>query len=277
MQHVRVEYAENIISRSVQGVWQEMSYMVRVENLSYQKNVEIHWRGEDGDWHADVAHYRCTLPDGGELWYCCVRRTLTADQSLPGNVRFNVCYRCAGQSYWDDNRGETYRIEADAGVVVYSEAPVTNLFPDPVLHGGKVSLSVNTAIRSDLNARNVRIHWSTDKWATTHVTRCYNRANHWDLSRGSVARNPNRHGLEIWTGSLPIQHAYRLEYSIECETDRGTIWENCGGANYQSRRSTLRVLTLNLHCYQEPNQDYKFRQIAQAIQDFHIDLVCLQE
>jgi maltose 6'-phosphate phosphatase len=68
-----------------------------------------------------------------------------------------------------------------------------------------------------------------------------------------------------------------VEYSIECETDQGVFWDNCNGANYQARRSTLRVLTLNLHCYQEDEQDYKFRQIAKAIQDFHIDLVCLQE
>ena len=68
-----------------------------------------------------------------------------------------------------------------------------------------------------------------------------------------------------------------MEYAIECETDQGILWDNCYGANYQARRSTLRVLTLNLHCYQEEDQDYKFRQIAQAIEDFHIDLVCLQE
>lgn len=277
MQHVRLEYAENIISRDVHGIWQEMSYMVRVDNLFYQKDVAIHWCGEDGEWHVNEAHYRCTLPDGCELWYASVRRPLTADHSLPGNVCFCACFQCAGRTFWDNNQGANYRLDADAGIVVYRDVPVQNLFPNPVLQGGKVSLSINSAVRSTLQARNVRIHWSTDKWKTKRVTRCFNRANHWDLSRGSVARNPNRYGWEIWTGCVLIQHAYRIEYSIECETDQGIIWDNCYGANYQSRRSTLRVLTLNLHCYQEQEQDYKFRQIAQAIQDFHIDLVCLQE
>lgn len=261
----------------MQGIWQEMSFMVRVDNLSYKKDIEIHWSGEDGHWHVIEAEYRCTSPDGSELWLASARRPLTAEHSLPGNIRFSVCYKCAGRTYWDNNHGKNYYADADSGVVVYTDAPVQHVFNNPVLQGGKVSLSVDTAIRTSVNPKNVRIHWSTDKWQTSQVTRCFNRTNHWDQSRGSVARNPNRHGWEMWTGRVPIQHSYRVEYAIECETDEGVIWENCQGANYQSRRSTLRVLTLNLHCYQESNQDYKFRQIAQAIQDFHIDLVCLQE
>ena len=277
MQHVKIEYAENIITRSVQGLWQEMSFMVRVDNLSYQKNVAIHWCGEDGEWQVSEAHYHCTMPNGTELWYACVRRPLTAERSLPGNIRFSVCYQCAERTFRDDNHGLNYRLDADSGVIVYGDVPVQHLFNDPVLQGGKVSLSIESAVRSSLQARNVRIHWSTDKWKNSQVTRCFKRANHWDLARGSVARNPNLHGWEIWTGRVPIEHTYRVEYAIECETDQGILWDNCHGANYQSRRSTLRVLTLNLHCYQEKDQDYKFRQIARAIQDFHIDLVCLQE
>jgi maltose 6'-phosphate phosphatase len=37
------------------------------------------------------------------------------------------------------------------------------------------------------------------------------------------------------------------------------------------------VLTLNLHCYQEENQQEKFSTIAKAINDLDVDLVCLQE
>jgi maltose 6'-phosphate phosphatase len=32
-----------------------------------------------------------------------------------------------------------------------------------------------------------------------------------------------------------------------------------------------------LHCYQEENQDYKFSQIAKAINELDIDIICLQE
>ena len=36
-------------------------------------------------------------------------------------------------------------------------------------------------------------------------------------------------------------------------------------------------MILNLHCYQEDNQDYKFSQIAKAIDEQEADIVCLQE
>ncbi|MBR6022019.1 MAG: endonuclease/exonuclease/phosphatase family protein, partial [Kiritimatiellae bacterium] len=42
-------------------------------------------------------------------------------------------------------------------------------------------------------------------------------------------------------------------------------------------RGNLRVLTLNLHTWQEDDQLRKFATIAQAIQDERIDLVCFQE
>jgi maltose 6'-phosphate phosphatase len=48
-------------------------------------------------------------------------------------------------------------------------------------------------------------------------------------------------------------------------------------ANYLARRERLKILTLNLHCYQEENQITKFTQIAKAINDLNADIVCLQE
>ena len=44
---------------------------------------------------------------------------------------------------------------------------------------------------------------------------------------------------------------------------------------FLARRRRLKILTLNLHCYQEENQDAKFSQIAKAIDDLDIDVVCL--
>jgi maltose 6'-phosphate phosphatase len=43
------------------------------------------------------------------------------------------------------------------------------------------------------------------------------------------------------------------------------------------RRGTLQAMTLNLHTYQEEDQQQKFEQVARAIRDLGVDLVCLQE
>ena len=58
---------------------------------------------------------------------------------------------------------------------------------------------------------------------------------------------------------------------------RRTIWDNNFGHNYVARHRRLKILTLNLHCYQEENQEAKFSNIARAINDHDIDVVCLQE
>ena len=84
-------------------------------------------------------------------------------------------------------------------------------------------------------------------------------------------------GFRIWISQLKIDDAFRLQYAIGCDTPGRTIWDDNFGCNYLARHSRLKILTLNLHCYQEENQDAKFAQIARAIDDLDIDVVCLQE
>jgi len=47
--------------------------------------------------------------------------------------------------------------------------------------------------------------------------------------------------------------------------------------NYRAGHAGLKILTLNLHCYQESDQDEKFNEIVRAIHEVDIDIVCLQE
>jgi maltose 6'-phosphate phosphatase len=277
MQHIKILYIENTISRTPTGMWQNLSFMVRVDNLSYEKQVVINWCGEDGVWHTENAAYYCTLPDRREQWLLRIKRPLTADHSLPGNIRFAASYTCQGQTFSDNNGGRNYRVDADCGVVVYSNEPVQHLFYNPVLQGGKVTLPIDSAVQASLKARRVRILWSADHWETTHTAPCTKQTNHWELQCASAARNPNRYGWEVWSGQIPLDQTYRIEYIIECETEQEIFRDDCAGTNYQSRRSTLRVMTLNLHCYQEKNQQEKFKLIAKAIKDHNIDLICLQE
>jgi maltose 6'-phosphate phosphatase len=75
MAPIRFIYARNIISRTVNGTFQELSFAVRVRNLGFGKRVAIHWCGEDGNWRESPADYRCTLAGGDEVW--------VADLALP--------------------------------------------------------------------------------------------------------------------------------------------------------------------------------------------------
>jgi len=64
---------------------------------------------------------------------------------------------------------------------------------------------------------------------------------------------------------------------VDCDTEDGEVWDSNFGSNYVASRKDFKVLTLNLHCYQEDNQHRKFSQIAKAINELGVDVVCLQE
>ena len=260
------------------GAQQELTFAIRVDNIAYQKRVEVHWWGEDGQWRILPAAYQYRIDAQREMWLASQAIPLSHESSIPGHIQFAVRFACNGAEYWDNNRGMNFQSDADSGVIVYDDAPLRHFDYNPILRSGEVSHPVDVAIHKSIWPGRVVIHWTTDRWRTQQETPCFYRHNHWDLVKGSAARNPNRYGWGVWAGRIPAQNAYRVEYAIESERQGQAFWDNNGGRNYTIRRDiTLRMLTLNLHCYQEDNQDYKFSLIARAIQDFNIDVICFQE
>lgn len=274
---IQLAYVKNVISRTVNGTFQEISFAARVQNIGFGKRVSIHWCGEDRVWRVAPAEFRCEVGEGEELWTAEVAVPLTMESAIPGNIEFAGCVEREGEAHWDSQFGRNYRSEADSGVIAFGAAPAQVVVFDPGLPAGTVSLPLEVAVRQELEPEAVAIHWTEDGWVTRHVAHAYYRHNHWDLSVGSNARNPNRYGWSVWAGRIPIQHAYRLEYAVECRTKRGTFWDNRGGRNHRLRRGTLKAMTLNLHTYQEEDQHRKFEQVARAIRERNVDIVCLQE
>ena len=183
----------------------------------------------------------------------------------------------SAEDYWDNNRSRNYVSNADSGVLLEKHAQLLNADCNRILQTGQRFYPVTVAVRHSIQPKRVYLHWTTDNWRRTHVTPCFFKRMHWDKMRRSSARNPNRYDTSIWISQLKIDDAFRVQYAIGCETPSGTIWDNNFGRNYLARRQRLKILTLNLHCYQEENQDAKFSQIARAIDDLDIDVVCLQE
>lgn len=121
------------------------------------------------------------------------------------------------------------------------------------------------------------VRWTTNHWRTFADTPAFLWHKYWHHTIGSHARNPNRYGCGMWIGQLHLGDAFQVEYAICCKGRSRRYWDNHFGRNYLARHDRLKVLTLNLHCYQEDRQDEKLKQIAKAIRDLRIDLVCLQE
>lgn len=277
MKPIQFLYATNIVSRRQGDAQQDLTFCMRVENLAYDKEVEVFWAGEDGVWRTLPALYQRTAGDNHEIWRAQARFQRADDGSLPGDIQFALCYRALGDEYWDNNQYSNYAIAADAGAQLAPDMPLLVIDFNPTLCQGQRFYPITVAVRHSVCPKQVYLHWTTDHWRTTRITPCFFKRKHWDKSRGGKTLNPNRYDCGIWISQLDIDDAYRLEYAIACQTDTQLFWDNNFNENYLARRARFKALTLNLHCYQEENQDAKFMQIAKAIADLDIDIVCLQE
>ena len=277
MEAIRLLQARNTVARKKQRLRQELVFYILVEPIAYEKLIEVHWAGEDGVWRTLRAEHHGSGGDNREIW--CARATFNPSEevSLPGDIEFALRYRVRGEEYWDDNRSRNYVSNADSGVLLEKHAQLRSADFNPILKTGQRIYPVTVAVRHSLQPKRVDLHWTTDNWRSKHVTPCFFRRLHWNKTRRSSARNPNRYDTSLWIGQIKIDEAFRVQYAIACETPTGTIWDNNFGQNYLARRQRLKILTLNLHCYQEDDQDAKFSQIARAIDDLDIDVVCLQE
>lgn len=278
MNTIQLLYAENVVSRSTDSQSQRLGFCLSVENLTYEKLVEIHWGSGDGTWRVLPAHFVRTSGANREIWEAEAFFYADAEgREFPGDVTFAVHAQMAGTDYWDSNDGKNYTIKSDAGVLVSELFPLLVIKAQTLLQTTEAFLPVTVAIHQSLAPKKVFVHWSTDHWQTSHNTECYFWRHHWAKHHASNAQNPNQYGTSIWVTHLPVNQDFRLEYVVGCETVEHTFWDNNAGENYVARHERLKVLTLNLHCYQEDSQDTKLSTIAKAIDDHDIDIVCLQE
>jgi len=278
MERIQLLYVKNVINRTQNQVQQQLVFFILIENIGYDKQIEVIWAGEDGVWNVLPAAYHSSTGSDKEYWHTQITFPLTEEHSLPGNIQFGLRYRIAGNEYWDSNGGLNFLSEADSGIKLPHNRATQNISFGKSLSNEQQFTAVTFAVDQSINIEKVTIHWTIDNWNTTNKTPCNTKINYWDKEFQSNARNPNQYGTQLWTGQIKHGDAYRLEYSLCCEmTDGQTIWENNYGDNFALQREQLKILILNLHCYQEKNQDEKFTIIAKAINELDIDIVCLQE
>lgn len=277
MNKIKLLYVENVIFRKAKKTQQRLTFFMSLENLGYDKHVDILWEGEEGTWQVLPAMFHSGLGKNEEYWSASVTVHLTEMQSLPGNIQFNLRYRVSGQEYLVNNHGFNYTSEADSGIKLANNQTLQNIAFESQIEEGQQEIKVTVAMNQSFNAECVILHWTVDNWQTTQKTLCKFKRNHWDNALHSHARNPNQYGVTLWTGKIKHKELYNLQYVIGCENGSEAFWDNNQSQNYRFLREQLNVLILNLHCYQEENQDEKLTTIAQAIAELDVDVVCLQE
>ncbi|MCE5333077.1 MAG: hypothetical protein LLG06_00650, partial [Desulfobacteraceae bacterium] len=275
MKEIRLYFAQarNIGDNSSSGRLIEFTILVR--NLDYRKDVEVLWALNDGAWETRRADYLRSAGDN-EVWRAKIRVPGNNGKSPGDRVHFALRYRAGGREYWDNNGGANYAIETDAGLVASERFSLIHLDHADRMERGRKTCAVRVALRASAGATRVGVVWSRNGWKSSHTSLCsLDRCSPFIISGATLL-----HGSTIWsvwTCELEVGDAFRVEYAIFADTPEGRIWDNNFGSNHHCRRHSLKVLTLNLHCYQEEDQDDKFRRIALAVSELDIDIVCFQE
>jgi maltose 6'-phosphate phosphatase len=278
MNKIQLLYVENVITRKTTQAQQKLTFFIQVENISYAKKIDVLWAGEDGIWQVLPAKYHSMLGNKKEYWSASITVTLTENKSLPGNIKFSLRYKVLDKEYLDNNNKHNYFSAADSGIRLTNNQAIQNIGFPICLSDNQKAITISPAVDKSFNATSVIIHWTTDNWKTTTKTPCQFKINYWDTALSSNARNPNQYGTQLWTATINHRDLSKLHYFISCENKlQKIVWDNNEGHNYSFQQAQLKILILNLHCYQEENQDDKFTKIARIINELDIDIVCLQE
>jgi len=154
---IKLLYAKNVFTRKSLVRQQNLSFIILVENLAFDKKVDVEWAGENDDWHTLPASYHSSVGQEKEYWIARMTFVLASDESLPGNVQFALRYRVADAEYWDNNQGENYCIQADSGILVGNDNPVLNVGFESSLSKGERRLPITVAVDKTIEAGKVTI------------------------------------------------------------------------------------------------------------------------
>ncbi|WP_437612311.1 hypothetical protein WMF20_08645 [Sorangium sp. So ce834] len=96
----------------------EVSGVILVDNIAYEKHVLLHYRDAAGEWRDAPARYDSAPPWGSpERW---VFSGILYPADYPEPARFAVRYIAAGREYWDNNGQHDYLLDPEG--IVFGDA-----------------------------------------------------------------------------------------------------------------------------------------------------------
>ena len=156
MANIQLLYVENIISHKLKSAQQKLTFLILVENLGFNKQLDVVWAGETGVWKTLPARFHSKRGESQELWSAEIKKQLSAKKSLPGTIHFSLRYRVNGEVFWDNNNGWNYVSEADSGVKVFGNNSVLNIGFAERLTDVQKSIPVTVAVNQSLAAKTSR-------------------------------------------------------------------------------------------------------------------------
>ncbi|MFC5702996.1 Ig-like domain-containing protein [Cohnella faecalis] len=199
-----------------QSACYEFSGAVEVNNVAYQKEVYIHYSTGNGQWSDIPATYAGKTEGNLEAW------TFKKTINEPGKqIQFVVKYVVNGQTYWDNNNNQDYRI--GGGSVPDRLLAKSYLALDEAGIGPSNSFSGRIYLKNVAYAKKVKIKYTTDNWATFQER---------EAAFAEMLPQSNN-SLEYWDFQINIPpNTQELKYVVAFIANGVTYWDNNFNLNY---------------------------------------------
>jgi len=224
--------------------WQSISIEAVVENLAYEKKVQLMYLDGDGAWITEDLNYSGSLGDDLETWSLSINRNITGPyaEGEALDLEFVLRYEVAGEVYWDNNLTRNYFIPAGSGEYTPKSLLVDTASaraPYDYNYNGNTGhvngyLSIDVILQNYAMYKDVEIHYSYDNWQTTLV-------GHASFVSGrykgySWVNYPNANDVEVWkfysAGPEAQGDAEILQFAVKYRVDGQIYWDNNYGQNY---------------------------------------------
>lgn len=202
------------------------SAIVKVKDLGFEKKVKLHLKLKDGSWSDSVnGRFVQFAEEGYEIWRVDASR-YSSDVDDIYNSEFVVKYVVNGETYWDNNNGQNYKVNTPGSDVFLGNG--INVLTDyayayKAYYNNTVYFYGYIAVRNIAFNKEVDVTYSTDNWATTKVV------------KATYSYGPSASGIENWrfnVNNLPAETT-EIEYAVSYKVNGNTYWDNNGGANYK--------------------------------------------
>ncbi|WP_320823322.1 carbohydrate-binding protein [Reinekea sp.] len=224
--------------------WQGISIEAVVENIAFDKKVQLMYRDGDDEWITEDLNYSGSLGDGLETWSLWINRSISGPyaEGEALDLEFVLRYEVAGEVYWDNNLNRNYFISAGSGEYTPKTLLVDTAAaraPYDYNYNGNTGhvngyLSIDVIVQNYAMYKDVEIHYSYDNWQTTQIGNASFVSGRY---KGySWVGYPNANDVEVWSfysaGPEAQGDADTLQFAVKYTVDGQVYWDNNYGHNY---------------------------------------------
>lgn len=206
--------------------WQNSKVKIAVKNLGVEKKVFLHMNDGSGEWRDIPVKFEENINGGWDLF---TSSGFTGDEIY--DLTFAVKYEVNGKTYWDNNNGKNYEIEANSGHFIRPEVMVESIYASPKLHMNNQEVWGTVVVKNLAPKKEVKFIYTTDNWNTIKSIPLEFSTSF--IYGYSHIDSPTLNGTEYWTLNFKVEEDVKtIEYAISYEVKGKIYWDNNFGRNY---------------------------------------------